>query len=489
MAQLLSTRMGIPFNDTYQERPVWATVSSSGATAGTQLYLTFSANNPFVPMSFEYSGVSSKNTRLRVYTDETAPTYFWQGNSATQTTSETWAPSSGYIGVTYQGQTTSVFNFDGYDTGSWGFYNANDSFGVLANSGIMIGESSWNQTIDLLCTSGKVMLSPIGGSWPQLNNNTSNQQFFYMGTPAETYFSGSSGIAKGLGKVNITSGSATSWVFNYGMICHNRNSGKLAYLEKRTSAASDANYRLHILDLQNKIGKTTTTGALKGWLDAAVAAGTSRYNYYDITLPTPSYLAEQVYQLKVVLCDDSTVWLGYYDHDNSSTAGAARLYRCIDTTNYATWTNISNVSTTTSYGIAQGLQYGYRHMNSDDNSRILMWSPYYYYHSGMCGHCVDTATATGATSGVGAKWSVMSDTSSQGRTIAPKGGKSFVYCDSTVNNDSGRGVALGFLDFTTLDGMTRTAPTYSTGYYPSMNTSTWYGGNAVIKVMPTQEWK
>ena len=103
-----------------------------------------------------------------------------------------------------------------------------------------------------------------------------------------------------------------------------------------------------------------------------------------------------------MLCDDGTAWLCIFDPSQNvklysftvpqdgtdqTSSGAASAQSA--TLQY-------NASTTTSYGMEQGDQYGMQMMESGDRKSIAFWSPYYYYNSGLRAHYVPKTSTSHA---------------------------------------------------------------------------------------------
>ena len=486
----------------FPARPVWgymATTNGSVPSSTNHFFAAFGPNDPSNPIGV-YTGTGSSNSNvLRTIppgqSEVTQSGYYFAGSGGTQISTESFSPASGYVGAPLNGNTGCLAYFRAFDTGSFNFHYTDSHTKSQVHGGIVIGESRYNQTYDLVAYNGKIMKMPIGQFNNYITAPAQNQDFFFASSQvySGSGYSSPTGVNKGLGNSTITSTTTTanSYYNNNGMICHNRNNNKIAYLEN-SPAGSTGTWRLHIIDLQNKIGNETTVTQIKSWIETAVATGSSRYNYYDINLSAswgqgPSVISS--YMMKVILCDDNTMWICGWDKDDSSTSGNLRLYRCTDTATYATWTLVSSNATTTAYNTAQGDQYGIRHMNSDDNSKIFIYVPYYYYLAGLCGFIVDTRTAT--TSGDDVKWMQYRDTASSAaaRTVCPIGGGDFLVGDVSVNQDGGAGTS-GHIVYASgkLYGQT-TTKVVNWRYLPTINQSTAYQSWFATKIMPTQEWK
>jgi hypothetical protein len=487
----------------YPKRPIWGVYSGGTGTAPSAtngFFYTFS-DNPYVFQSMDYNPGSSQanvgmgRNRLTNADEVVSSGGYFAPSAGTQTSSENYSPVSGYVGVPYVCQTGSLANFYAYDNGNWGhaYHSANTSSAIHRYAGVIIGESTWNQTFGFCAYNGKLMKVPLGIFDNIITTPATNNDFFWANSAIRTgsNWSITSGSGLGLGDATLTSAGSTiyndsSAYRNNGMLCHNRNNTKLAYLEGTTSTGQ---FKLHIINLQNKIGQNTTNSQILSWITTAVAGGTSLYNVYTITLPSWSNAytgGQSMQQLKPILCDDGTMWIVGWDHTNGS-SGTLRLYKCTDTAAYATWTQVSTMGQTTSYDSGSGNYYGIRHMNSDDNSRVAVYVPYYYYHGGIHAFIVDTRTAV--TSGTDVKWCQFAQSDSNGGYfIVPTGGPNFSIHQTYNNADGGSGAQWMQLSLSTLIGDSKTY-TLTANYQPTYNQSTSYQGWLPVKVLPTDEWK
>ena len=89
----------------------------------------------------------------------------------------------------------------------------------------------------------------------------------------------------------------------------------------------------------------------------------------------------------------------------------------------------SNLANTTSYGIDQRDGAGIRTNISWDNQWLISYAPYYYYHSGINLHCINTVDPT--------KYYHWRNTdTNNGVSPVPFGESSFIMCYSVQNGDS-----------------------------------------------------
>lgn len=488
------------YNGIFPKRPVWGYISTTNAAApgSTNHFFTTFSTNPWNPMTVTYGTGSSQANVLRTIpeaSNETAASFYFAGSATVQTSTESLSPTTGAVGAPCNFNTGSVGNFRAFDTGSFNFVNTSLYTTVPTHSGIIVGERRFNQTYDLVAYNGKILKMPIGMPNLTLTQPTFNPEFFYAGSNiyAGTQYASPTGVTKGYGASTLTSstltGNSSTSIRNKGMICHNRNTRKLAYLE---SLSTTGQWRLHIADLQNVIGQKTTVLEIKTWIEAAVAAGTSRYNFYDITLPSwaQAHTVQNSQMLKVILCDDNTMWISGWDKDDSTGSGSIRLYRCTDTATYATWTLVSSVLSTTAYGVASGEQYGIRHINSDDNSRIFIYAPYYNYLGGLIGFIVSTESA--AVSGDNLRYRVYSDQASTAasRMVVPVGRGDFLVGNLSANQDGGAGAQGAIVSCSgIMYGDTISSTTSVWAYFPTINQSTAYQSWMPMKIQPTLEFK
>jgi hypothetical protein len=489
------------YNGIFPERPVWGYISTTNGSqpSSTNHFFTSFSKNPWTPMTVTYGSGSSQANVLRTVPEGSNEAmtsgYYFAGSSGTQVSSESFSPQSGYVGCPQSYNTGCGAFFRAFDNGSFNFtYTENFNYAPV-HSGIIVGERRFNQTYDLIAYQGKIMKMPIGMNNAYITSPSVNPEFFFSGSNMYTgsQYSSPSGVSKGYGAATLetttTTANNSSYFRNYGMICHNRNTNKLAYLE---SSSTTGTWRLHIVDLQNQISQNTTTLEVKTWIESAVAAGSSRYNYYDISLPSWSQAqtVQSSQMMKVILCDDNTMWISGWDKNDSSSGGTMRLYKCTDTSTYATWTSVSTSSTTTSYNIAQGYNYGIRHMNSDDNSRIFIYAPYYYYMSGLVGFIVSTESANA--SGDDVRWRKYEDQASGAgsRAVVPTGNGDFLVGQLSQNQDGGSGAAGMYLNCSgRMFGDTISSTSLIWRYFPTIGQSTSYQSWFPMKIQPTIEFK
>lgn len=473
LSYLAGTRDG--FNRSYDKRPVWGIASSSAASA--VLLNTFAADNPFVYQSFEYSAAGAanpRNSKVQSQTTEISQNSYFLG-ATTQPTTGGISPTIGAFGVSCFGQTAAVANFDALDNGTFGFYNGGLCADNLNYGAVVTGEKSFAQSFELYAagigtaSTVNMTLAPIGGAFAYVTDPTANSQMFNVKAMSGFQAANTSGK-------------------NIGMMAHNRNTGKLALIERSATSGNEnagaQTYRLHLFNLHHKIGMATQTSDLQNWIGAAIATGGADYKTFDFTLgaslTTASY--EESCKLKVVLCDDDTLWL-VENANLGGSSNAMQLWRILTdgSGNYVAPAQVAtSAAMSVTYGFDANAYYGMRHMNSDDNTRVFVYAPNYYYIGGINGFVLGTDTATGN------NYLNYSYSNSTSTSIAPAGGKLFVICNSGSNQD-GAGPRVSFLDTTVLNGAAKGGGTFAAGLYPSLATSTWYGGVMTLKIQPTND--
>lgn len=210
--------------------------------------------------------------------------------------------------------------------------------------------------------------------------------------------------------IDLNNAAIATWAGrnNRGMSSYNDRTKMLAIAESTTTGN---NIRLHVwrntsLSLNNFNHKS---GILRKFLSEAKAAGPSlsggvlgaekSYSFYDFTwAQSGSTRNEPAYHMKLVMGDNGIVGFGRFNHDSNhqrygywivtSTGSAGNS----GTGNF-TDTEI-NLANTTSYGIDQGEHFGQRHNITWDNNWMAIYSPYYYYESGINCHIIDTKDPT-----------------------------------------------------------------------------------------------
>ena len=241
-------------------------------------------------------------------------------------------------------------------------------------------------------------------------------------------------------QVNLNNAAYATWAgrSNRGMSSYNDRTKTLAVAESTTANA----IRLHVWKNTNA-GRSLNSwnyaaGDLNLFLLEAKAAGpsgaTASYAFYDFTWSSSgSTQAEPAYVMRLIMGDNGTIGFsrnsqqgnaqqyGWYIPTNPGTPGVSGTGAFTDS-----GTNLAN---TTSYGIDQRDGAGIRTNISWDNQWLISYAPYYYYHSGINLHCINTADPT--------KYYYWRNTdSNNGVSPVPFGESSFVMCYSSQNGDS-----------------------------------------------------
>jgi len=209
--------------------------------------------------------------------------------------------------------------------------------------------------------------------------------------------------------INLNSATYATWAgrTNRGMSSYNDRTKMLAVVESTTANA----IRLHVwrntgVSLNDFSPKP---GTLHKFFSEAKTAGpttgtqlstTKNYAFYDFTwAQTGSTRNEPSYHMKIIMGDNGTVGFARFNHD-----GYAQRYGYFLPTSQGTAGNSGigtftdtevNLGNTTSYGIDQSESwYGQKHDNTWDNQWIAVYSPYYYYGSGINCHVINTVDPT-----------------------------------------------------------------------------------------------
>lgn len=476
----LQTAVNQNFNDLYAKRPVWALASNglSLASAPDPMVALYGPLNPYIPLSVEFAGSAKSKTRSFVDSMVAAAQYF-TGYQTQQVAATLFTPTQGSYGITVNSQTGCLNNFEVPDNGNYGFYGsiAANADTLATESGVVVGESNWRQCFDLMLTpSGYIYKETIGGGSQTAVG--SNRPFINMNTV--TGF--------------VTAG-AGNW--GYGQIAHNRNTGRLLVVQPNGGVAGTSlTFRLHFIDLQNKIGVATTVAQLSSWITAA-CGNAARYRYQDVVFSSSAcfYTSNTSYDsadTQFVLCNNDEVWAFKSAETNSTGAAYNNALFSVNLSG-GTWltgtyaaTARATFATTTTFGRQTAPMYGCRHLNSDDNTVVALFQHSYNYLGGCNLAMVSSASAAASA------FNYYLVSTAVGFTIAPTGQANFVLCESSVTNTS-TGPVLGFVDNQVLAG-TSIPVTFTGNLWPSLFTSVatyanTFGSNMVLKVQPTTEWQ
>ena len=448
----LSTKTGSPqFNNAFNQRPIWAMVSSTGGSS-TAL-VSYYGKNPYQPLrtpALAYSGF---------YTEALNSNFGFGAGSASVSTGG-FSPSTNGWGISCFRNTSCWNNMRFTDDGVASEYDASKSHIHSMNAGMVIGEKNFHQTYDLMLTrTGRVYKTPLFST------------SLDIGTTADFVDFG----AIGGNKTDISN------VYGFGQICHNRRSRKLL-IARPISGSNGVSvaFKLYLIDLQMVIGATTSIAEIRSAVTAAISAGSSRYLEATLSFSDTAvaYSAGTGYSSndwsKFVLCDDDSVWLM-----TTGGAGANVLFKA---------TRSGNTYTTAKVDVGTGTRNapsdvnwinGPAHTVSDDNSVVAVYQPYY---SGWGGATIYLLATTSVTTG----YQRVSEESTDNISIAPAGGPSFIMTKA-VNVDSTAGPTFCFLPGAVMS-TTAYNPVWLNGMHPALSASTNLTGFMAVKVQPTVEF-
>jgi len=181
-----------------------------------------------------------------------------------------------------------------------------------------------------------------------------------------------------------------------------------------------------------------SAGTLHNFMSEAKTAGpsgtTSSYSFYDFTWTSSgSGRHEPAYHMKLVMGDNGVVGMCRYSND-----GYAQQYATFTPSSAGSPGNSGtgtvndrgvNLGNTTSYGGEQiEGYYGMKHNITWDNQWIAAYSPYYYYHSGINCHIINTVDPTKI-------FYFRNTTSVNGNALVPFKKDKFMTINSASNGD------------------------------------------------------
>jgi hypothetical protein len=242
-------------------------------------------------------------------------------------------------------------------------------------------------------------------------------------------------------RVDMNSATYATWAgrTNRGMSSYNDRTRTLCVIEQNTANA----IRLHVWKNtgadRSLNGWSYRPGTLHNFMSEAKTAGpsgtTSSYAFYDFTWASSgSGRHEPAYHMKLVMGDNGVVGMCRYSND-----GYAQQYATFTPSSAGSPGNSGtgtvndrgvNLANTTSYGGAEG--EGYYGMKSNitwDNQWIAAYSPYYYYHSGINCHIINTVDPTKI-------FYFRNTTSVNGNALVPFKKDKFMTINSASNGDS-----------------------------------------------------
>lgn len=190
---------------------------------------------------------------------------------------------------------------------------------------------------------------------------------------------------------------------------------------------------------------------------------------------------ETLKNLHPVLCDDGTCHLVIFDHSyNLKRYSFTVPQDGTDLTSSGGGTAVSatlqyNFSVTTSYGIEQGAVHGSNQIESGDRKSVAVWSPYYYYNSGVRAFYLPKASTTHSVA------RAQNNSSSTGHQIMPFRDDGFVAFESgNVYAGNPTGSYLYNAAYRDSGGMTAQSNWYKyLPMFPSPNTTNYPAMSAV----------
>ena len=190
---------------------------------------------------------------------------------------------------------------------------------------------------------------------------------------------------------------------------------------------------------------------------------------------------ETLKNLHPVLCDDGTCHLVIFDHSyNLKRYSFTVPQDGTDLTSSGGGTAVSatlqyNYSVTTSYGIEQGDQHGSNQIESGDRKSVAVWSPYYYYSSGVRAFYLPKTSTTHSVA------RAQNNSSSTGHQIMPFRDDGFVAFESgNVYAGNPTGSYLYNAAYRDSGGMTAQSNFYKyLPMFPSPNTTNYPAMSAV----------
>ena len=190
---------------------------------------------------------------------------------------------------------------------------------------------------------------------------------------------------------NFTLGTADGHTFNSNM----------------AGAASYNNTRKEFIALSNVSGNNFRVFHYKG-IDfdaypnpAEAFTNATTATFFDLTAPSFGSNNSTQRQLQPVLCDDGTAWLAYFD--DSQGIYTSRFNVPTDGTGMGSGeggtaqsaTGNYGISSTTSYGFNQGINFGMVMVQSTDGKAIGFMGPYYYYGAGCVAQIINKRSNAG----------------------------------------------------------------------------------------------
>ena len=358
-------------------------------------------------------------------------------------------------------KSTTCFSADGHKllrlspNGGLAGKQLSTSASLLASFGVVIGEEGYRQPMSL----------------------------YFNGTTVQQYTRGGTAVLDTL-TTSLNSASAATWAgTNSNMrsaVGYHRAAGMLVAIEARDASCS---YRAHIWTHPAK-KLNGRSGDLNAFvLEAKAGTNGGSYRYIDFTwnVNSASSIGESQYRMRVIPTTSGKIALvrfvpNYVTHMavlTPTTGNAGTLD-----------TSFSSNTVAASYGFETGNSYGMRHNVTWDNKWCACYGPYYRYGSGISGHVVNTDDPT-------SYYRLSYTSSTDGVALIPQGKSGFVYSQSQTNADTGNGLAVGLMDFST--PLMQPSGVVTNGAVISMSVSggmidTGYTSANYPTLMPVENW-
>lgn len=434
------------YNEYFPEKPVFA---YHGGSTGVTAMCAFYGSRQVHPMRVWQLGNASQNDApsvIRLFTNaEQSGSYYWAGNSGTTPSTNSLGSTSGYVGCITHSNTWCANGIDYHEELGVTPNNSGQMQQLMAGAGIVVNtDPAYRQGIDIAVYQERLWIDWIGSM-----GNGYNDAARYVNWTT----------LAGLNFANMGTN-------NRGMVGYNRKTNTLALMENTVAGSA---FRIHEFTGLPKLHPHLN---LKAVLEAAIANG--RYTSFDISWSGTNNV-EWNYACRVVPCDDGTYWLAKKYASNSlqlgrvTGSGSARTFQTV---------NVQNL--TTSYGQEQGSYYGIRHMFSEDNSVLALYTNYYYYVCGIVAFFVNPKSA------LANDYQTMSNTdSSYGISIAPYGKSEFIVARNTNADGKMRDGEIVRPKVVGAAGSALPSPTtFAELPIYGYSTSTSYGSTGVCKVQP-----
>ena len=453
MISLKDNKRSYGYNSQFDQRPVWALVSSAGSTTRTPL-VTWYGQNPYHPIKMT----------LPVATDLEGTTSYCFGSNPSPVNSNDQNPSNGHWGITNCRNTASLMNFRLTTDGAMLDYGSVQSGHSLASMdvGVVLGETGFRQDFDLLLTSTGILRKA---------------QLYDVLVPTS---------AGALPCVNFAALAGnktdTSNVYGHGQVSYNRKTKHLLIARPTAGAAGSLTYRVYLLDLQLLISRSTTVDSISQAITAAIAQA-GRYREMTVTFASANISygtgtsCHTGFWGKFVLCNDDSFWFMPFGINTTTIVaaqpGAGGAFAATPyVLSYNTPLAVSGMSRHNPSD--NNHLHGTAHMVSDDGSCVALYQPYYYYLAGAVVYTCPTASAVGPTLYTHA-------VATEQVSIAPAGGADFVMTRA-ANSDSAVGGYVGV--FQGKGNGAANLAAFAAYMYPTLSQSTSSGSCAVFKVQP-----